>query len=387
MTNAGGDRFHNNPYNNLMNPVQLTRNLVRFNTVNPTSHESECAHYLGKYLEDRGFDVQYFEFAEKRTSLIARMKGSGDGLPLCFTGHIDTVPLGAADWSYDPFAADLDGDRITGRGTTDMKAGVAAFVIAAEEATRNKRPAAGLELVITAGEETGCDGAFFLAEQNVLAHCGAIVVGEPTSNYPLVGHKGAYWGNLVATGITAHGSMPEQGENAIYKAARAVSKLENFDWKGCRHDVLGTPTLNVGTITGGMNLNSVPDRAVVGVDIRTIPGQSHERIRSDLAALLGDEISFDEMIAVEGIWSDPQGEWVRKTYGFVEEVTGVRSEVRGATYFTDGPILSRASGNPPTIILGPGEATMAHQTDEYCSINRLEQSVELYRKIALDWCY
>ena len=370
-----------------MKPVQLTQELIRFNTVNPESHESECARYLGKRLEGCGFDVQYFEFAENRTSLIARMEGSGNGLPLCFTGHIDTVPLGAADWSCDPFAADLDGDRIMGRGATDMKAGVAAFVMAAGEATRHKRPVAGIELIITAGEETGCEGALFLAEQNALAHCGAIVVGEPTSNYPLVGHKGAYWGNLVATGITAHGSMPEQGENAIYKAARAVSKLENFDWKGCQHDVLGAPTLNVGTITGGMNLNSVPDQAIVGVDIRTIPGQSHAQIRADLAALLGDEISFDEMIAVEGIWSDPQGEWVRKTYGFVEEVTGVRPEGRGATYFTDGPILSRASGNPPTIILGPGEATLAHQTDEYCSINRLEQSVELYRKIALDWCF
>ncbi len=370
-----------------MKPVQLTQNLVRFNTVNPSGYESECAHYLGKYLEDCGFEVRYYEFAEKRTSLTARIRGSGDGPPLCFTGHIDTVPLGAADWKYDPFSADLDGDKLVGRGTTDMKAGVAAFVIAAEEVTRRKQPVAGLELVITAGEETGCHGAAHLAEQNALARCGAIVVGEPTSNYPIVGHKGAYWLNLIATGITAHGSMPEQGDNAVYKAARAVGKLANFDWKGCRHDVLGAPTLNVGTITGGMNMNSVPDRAVVGVDIRTVPGQSHEQIRSELAELLGDEISFEELIAVEGIWSDPQGEWVRKTFGIVEEVTGVLPEARGATYFTDGPLLSRASGNPPTIILGPGEAIMAHQTDEYCSVNRLEQSVELYRKIALDWCY
>ncbi len=370
-----------------MKPVQLTRDLVRFNTISPTNPEFECAHYLGKYLENCGFDVRYFEFAEKRTSLIASMRGSGDGLPLCFTGHIDTVPLGAADWSCDPFAADLDGDRIMGRGTTDMKAGVAAFVVAAMEATRHKQPAAGLELVITAGEETGCHGAFFLAEQNALAHCGAIVVGEPTSNYPLVGHKGACWFHLVATGITAHGSMPEQGENAIYKIARAVNKLADFDWKGCQHDVLGAPTLNVATITGGMNLNSVPDKAVIGVDIRTLPGQSHEQIRCDLVELLGEEIRLDEMVAAEGIWSDPQDEWVQKTYGFVEEVTGVLPVARGAAYFTDGPILSRASGGPPTIILGPGEAIMAHQTDEYCSINRLEQSVELYRKIALDWCY
>ncbi|MFC1680516.1 M20 family metallopeptidase [Pseudomonadota bacterium] len=370
-----------------MQAVQLTQDLVRINTVNPPGGELACARHLGKYLEDNGFSVAFHEFAESRTSLVARLPGTDDLLPLCFTGHIDTVPLGAAPWRSDPFGGDLDGDKLFGRGTTDMKGAVAAIALAVADIAKNGRPRAGLELVITAGEETGCEGAAYLAgKTNALVKTGAMVVGEPTSNYPLVGHKGAYWLNLISRGITAHGSMPDKGENAIYKAAHAVCQLEEFSWKGCSHSMLGEPSLNVGTIQGGMNLNSVPDKAIIGVDIRTVPGQSHQQIHQQLSELLGDEIELQEVVGVEGIWSDPEDEWIQRVYGMVEEITGVKPEPRGATYFTDGPTLAKASGGPPTLILGPGEAAMAHQTDEYCSVEKLEQSIELYRRIALDWC-
>ncbi|MDH3673050.1 MAG: M20 family metallopeptidase [Gammaproteobacteria bacterium] len=370
-----------------MTAIQLTQELVRINTINPPGDEHACARYLGKYLEDHGFSVALHEFAENRTNVVARLEGSDDELPLCFTGHIDTVPLGAAPWSCDPFAGDMDGDKLFGRGTTDMKAGVAAFVVAAVQISSAKRPKAGLELVITAGEETGCEGAAYLAKKaNLLAKTGAIVVGEPTSNYPLVGHKGAYWLYLVSRGITAHGSMPDKGDNAVHKAARAVGKLAEFSWKACRHPMLGEPTLNVGTIQGGMNLNSVPDKAVIGIDIRTVPGQQHSQIREELTELLGDEIELEEIVAVEGIWSDPDGDWVQRVYGIAENILGEKPEPRGATYFTDGPTLAKACGDPPTLIIGPGEAAMAHQTDEYCSVERLEQAVEFYQRIAQDWC-
>ena len=370
-----------------MNALELTQDLVRIDTINPPGNERGCADYLGKVLTDRHFEVSRHEFAENRTSLIARIPGTTDALPLCFTGHIDTVPLGAAPWSHDPFAGETDGRRLFGRGTTDMKAAIAAFVLATESIARGKRPRAGLELVLTAGEETGCEGAMALARTaGALAPCGAIVVGEPTSNEPLVGHKGAYWLKLVTRGVTAHGSMPEQGVNAVYKAAAAVGKLAAYGWPHPGHDLLGSPTLNVGTIRGGMNANSVPDRAVIGVDIRTVPGQSHARIRSDLAELLGEDVEIEEVVGVEGFWSDPEGEWVQRVFDVTEKVQGERPQPRGAPYFTDGPVLARACGDPPTVILGPGDPALAHQTDESCSIDRLEQSVELYRRIAEQWC-
>ncbi|MDH3609207.1 MAG: M20 family metallopeptidase [Gammaproteobacteria bacterium] len=371
-----------------MNSVQLTQELVRINTVNPPGDEHACAHYLGKYLEDNGFTIHYHEFDKNRTSLVARIAGSEDKLPLCFTGHIDTVPLGAAQWSCDPFAAETDNGKLFGRGTTDMKAGVAAFVVAAIQITKRGIPKAGLELIITAGEETGCEGANYLAGlPNALNKVGAIIVGEPTSNYPLVGHKGAYWLRLISKGITAHGSMPEKGDNAIYKMAKAVDKLANYQWATDAHSVLGMPTLNVSTIQSGMNINSVPDRAEATVDIRTIPGQKQAQLKNEFTKLLGNEIRIEEIVGVDGIWAEPEDKWVKQVFSIAEDVLNEKPVARSVSYFTDGPSLAKFSNNPPTLVLGPGEAAMAHQTDEFCFVDRIEEAVDLYERIANQWCY
>ena len=370
-----------------MNPVELTQKLVRINTINPPGDEHLCANFLGKYLENNGFEIQYHEFDKNRTSLVESLQGSNDKLPLCFTGHIDTVPLGAVEWSCDPFAADTNDGKLFGRGTSDMKAGVAAFVLAAVQIAKHGRPNTGLELVITAGEETGCEGANYLTQlPNVLKKVGAIVVGEPTSNYPLVGHKGAYWLRLIASGITAHGSMPEKGDNAIYKMAEAVNTLAKYQWKTDAHPILGMPTLNVSTVQGGMNINSVPDRVEATVDIRTIPGQKPSQMMTDFTTLLGNEIKIEEIVGVDGIWSEPDNEWVVHVFSIAEELFGEKPVPRSVSYFTDGPALAQASGGPPTLIIGPGEAALAHQTNEYCFLHRIEQAMEYYFQIARSWC-
>ena len=369
------------------NALDLTRELLRFQTINPPGQERECAEYLGKLLEGGGFQTELHEFADARTSLIARYPGTAGTPPICLTGHIDTVPLGAMPWTQDPFAGDIWEGKLYGRGSSDMKSGVAAFVVAALRLTASSRPASGLVLVITAGEETGCEGAAHLADRgNLLGAAGAVVVGEPTSNYPLVGHKGALWLEAKTKGVTAHGSMPEKGVNAAYKAAHAVCKLEDFGFNIAPHPSLGSPTLNVGTIHGGMNMNSVPDETVIGVDIRTIPAQAHAGVRDMLADYLGEDVAINAIVDVEGVWSDPEGAWVQRVFGIMEDVLGERPESRSATYFTDASVLTRAFGNPPTLILGPGEASMAHQTDEYCYVERIEQAVEAYTRITKDWC-
>ena len=112
-------------------PVQLTKELVRMNTINPPGREEPCARHLGALLEAAGFQASYHSFGDGRVSLIATIGGSRSKLPLCFTGHIDTVPLGAAPWRMDPFAGDTDAGKLYGRGTSDMKCGVAAFTFAA----------------------------------------------------------------------------------------------------------------------------------------------------------------------------------------------------------------------------------------------------------------
>ena len=264
-----------------------------------------------------------------------------------------------------------------------MKSGVACLVLAALRLAKMPGPRAGLVLVITAGEETGCEGAAHLAAEDALGEAGAIVVGEPTSNYPLVGHKGALWLKAVTEGVTAHGATPETGVNAVYKAARAVTRLEEFGFNAPHHDLLGAPTLNVGAISGGININSVPDHAEIGIDIRSVPGLGHDGVVAQLKQYLGADVALERIVDVEAVATDADDPWVREVFAVMSGYLGEDPRPRGAPYFTDASVLSRAYGGPPPVILGPGESHMAHQTDEY---RRLDIAVDAYAEIGRRWC-
>src|SRR5262249_30186145 len=267
--------------------LELTRELTRLRSTNPPGGEKACADHLARNLETAGLEVAAYSFAEGRTSLVARLEGPHNAAPLCFTGHLDTVPLGAAAWKLDPLGGEIDGERLYGRGSSDMKSGVAAMTQMAVAPARLPRRRAGLVLVFTAGEETGCDGARYLADLgHVLPRAGALIVGEPTANHPLIGHKGALWLQAGFHGVTAHGSMPELGDNALHKAARGVLRLADHGFNLPPHHHLGSPSINIGTFHGGLNINSVPDRAEVQIDIRTIPGQSNDALSEEIGAVL-----------------------------------------------------------------------------------------------------
>lgn len=367
--------------------IELTKKIVRMNTINPPGDEEACAQHLGALLEGAGFKVQYHKMGDKRANLVARIGGSADKGPLCFTGHIDTVPLGAATWRKDPFAGETDAGRLYGRGTSDMKCGVAAFVAASIALAPKLSRTAGLELVITAGEETGCQGAFELANtQGALGRAGAVVVGEPTSNFPFVGHKGAFWLHARTHGVTAHGSMPEKGENAVYKAAKALNALEKFRFSNPPHTLMGQASLNVGTIHGGLNINSVPDEAVIAIDIRSVPTSRHADIRAQLERVLGNDVELETLLDLEPVYTEPDNPWIQQVFDVMTPLLGSRPDIKVATYFTDAAALNIAYGFPPTIILGPGEPHMAHQTDEYCVIDRVPTAVAAYEDIARRWC-
>jgi succinyl-diaminopimelate desuccinylase len=369
-----------------MDPRALTRELLAYNTINPPGMERACAQRLGAILENAGFRVRYHEFADARTSLIATI-GGAEKPPICFTGHIDTVPLGAARWTRDAFAGETDGDRIYGRGSTDMKSGIAAIVAAALELAPRLAPTAGVTLVLTAGEEIGCEGARFLADQRLLDRAGAIVVAEPTANYPYIGHKGLAWFEIETEGVTAHGSMPELGENAIVKMAHVISKLQELRFPVERHDVMGVPTLNIGTIHGGLNTNSVPDEARITLDTRTVPGIDHGHLMHSLETLLAPlGAHVRKIVDCDSLFTDPEHEWVQEVFEVCAPFVGDRPVPKTITFSTDGADLKRGYGGVPAVVLGPGEPQLAHQTDEWCSTRRIEQSVEIFTTLMRRWC-
>src|SRR5262249_33977557 len=151
----------------------------------------DCARRIGALLEEWGYRVDYHEYEDARTSVIARAGGNDAKSPLCLTGHLDVVPLGTRAWTRAPFSGETDGDRLYGRGTSDMKAGIAAMLLAARALAKQLAGTPGVVLVLTAAEEGGCIGSQHLARTQLLGKAGAMIVGEPTSNYPYVGHKGS----------------------------------------------------------------------------------------------------------------------------------------------------------------------------------------------------
>jgi succinyl-diaminopimelate desuccinylase len=366
--------------------ISLTKSLLRFDTINPPGRERDCARYAGQLLEEWGFRVDYHEYDAGRTSVVARAGGVEGRAPLCLTGHIDTVALGAAPWKRDAFAGETDGDRLYGRGSSDMKAGVAAILLAVRSFAARFSGTPGVVVVLTAGEEGGCIGSAHLARSPLLGRAGAIIVGEPTANQPYVGHKGSVKFHVRFRGVSAHGSMPELGDNAVYKAARAIARLETFDFQAKAHSLMGAPTLNVGTVKGGDGINMVPDWATVGVDIRTVPGMDHGVLLARLGATLGEDAEMDVVSDLPPVWTPPETEWMQRVLEICGRHLGEKPSPRTATYMTDAANLLKAYAGAPTVVLGPGEPQMAHQTDEYCSQERIRQAVAMYEALIDDWC-
>lgn len=353
--------------------IDITKHLVRMNTINPPGREDQAMRYLAGLLDGAGFKTEIIITGLDRSCLVASLAGRDDAIAL--TGHLDTVPLGAENWSADPFAGEIRDGKLYGRGTTDMKGGVAALVVAAinAKAAGSKR---AVSLIFTSGEETGCEGARYLAESGRLGKASSLLVAEPTSNKVCIGHKGAFWIRLRYSGRTAHGSMPELGDNAVLKAAAALPALRDLDLGGDAHAYLGRPSLNIGSFHGGANVNSVPDRAVVEIDMRTLPGQRHDLILQKIRNV-SNAAEIEILNDLPGVWTEPNAAFVARVNDAAIRA-GVSSEPTAAPYFTDASILTAALGNPETVILGPGEMAMAHKTDEYCEVAKLHQAVEIY---------
>lgn len=362
--------------------IELTQKLLAFDTINPPGNEQQCLLWLGEYLQQRGFSVSEHQFGENRMNIIAQIHGDISGPPLAFSGHLDTVPLGSAPWRYSPFGGELHDGRLYGRGSSDMKAAVAAFIVACISQYEIIRAGCGVVLLLTGGEETGCDGARALIEdaQITLPIPSAVIVGEATANYPVIGHKGALWLRCETHGKTAHGAMPELGINAIYLAADAIGKIRCFD-PGPAHPLMKKPTLNVGTVRGGLNINSVPDRASFDVDMRTDPTLVHAEVRARLQRHLSDAVTISTLVDLPAVLTDSLHGWIQRAIALCQPYHSAPIEPRIVPYFTDAALLLDALGNPPCVILGPGEPAMAHQTDEYCEVSRLLECVVIYQRL------
>lgn len=367
--------------------VELARELIRIPSLNPPGEEAACIDYLSGLFERFGLSGNTHEFAPGRPSLVLKIPGSGAEPPLCFTGHVDVVPLGSKAWSQDPFGAAVVDGKLYGRGSSDMKAGVAAFVAGiVAHVERGVRFRRGVTAVVTSGEETGCEGAFHLARVGALGQAGLLIVAEPSSNQPILAHKGSMQLVVRARGKTAHSSMPEIGDNAIDKAVDCIVRLRQLQFDIAAHPLLGMSTMALTTIAGELNINSIPDAAMFTVDFRTIPAHRHPDLFARAKALLGPEAEVEIVTDVQGFGTDPAIPAIAPLMDLLTERSGTRPPAVGAPYFTDASALVPAFGGVPTVVIGPGEVAQCHQTDEFCYVDRIREAEQLYGELIQRLC-
>jgi succinyl-diaminopimelate desuccinylase len=370
--------------------IGLTRELVQFRSVNPPGNEGAVAEFLAGRLRELGLEAEVQPVEEGRSNLIGRLPG-GDAPPLVFTGHLDVVPPGGQAWEHDPFAAEMVDGRIYGRGSADMKGGVAAIVTAMAALKREGfQPKGDVILAATCGEEAGMLGARTMVDARSLPENGALIVAEPTTLDVFHGEKGVLWLTVRALGRTAHGSMPWLGVNAISAIARLIPQLEAYPFPYEESPLLGKPTLSVNVINGGNKTNVVPDICEIEVDMRTVPSQDHEdlarRVR-EMAEAVAREVHPDLRIEVEvdqdvtALETDRSHRLVEAAVTSVHAVRGKDPAVGGVTYGTDGAHLGPGF-NMPVVICGPGAQGMAHQPDEYVEVEQLVDAAQIYVDLA-----
>lgn len=351
--------------------VELAAQLIRIDTVE--DHEDNALAVVAPLLDAAGFAVSCVPWKPGRSNLVATWNGGG---AFVLAGHVDTVPHGGATWTHPPLSAYRNGDRLMGRGSSDMKGGVAAIVLAALAAAR---PAArGFGVVLTSGEEMGCGGASAVRDAGLLDPAGILVLGESTANGVRLGHKGATWFEVTARGRAAHGARPELGTNAIETLADAVTALRALE-AGAPHRELGSRTTNVGTIAGGTQTNLVPDLARMTVDVRTVPNASQEPVR----ALLDRAGDVTALLELPAVWSPADAATTVGIFDAVASVTGRRDAAAGVSYFTDAAVLDASLSR--SYVVGPGDLDQPHSTDESVSVTALHEAVEVYGALLDAW--
>lgn len=366
--------------------VEVCRQLVRINSVNPPGDEREIAVFVAEYLQKSGLEVEVVPHTPQRASVLARIRGSGELPGLLFSAHLDTVPVGVEKWVHDPFAGELSDGKIWGRGAADMKGGLAAILLAAKALAQAQVQLRGeVILALTADEEVNGLGAIALSERDDLRPLQAIFVAEPSANEIFIAEKGILWLEIVTRGKTAHGSMPELGRNAVMMMVKLLQELERMPVPYEPHPLLGGFSLSVNSVSGGVKANVVPDYCTAIVDMRTVPGQDHTDIFRQVEALIDDLARRDPGFLAEArvindwpaIVTAPDEPVVQRFNDALAAVTGHHSTLKGVRYYTDAAALVPALGSP-MLICGPGEAGMAHQPEEYVAVDKLVEAARIY---------
>ena len=352
--------------------------LVRIDSTNPAlvpggAGETPIAHFLVDWLTRHDIAAELDEAAPGRRSVIATVKGTGGGRSLMLNAHLDIV---STEGMAHPFEPTIRDDRMYGRGTYDMKGGLAACLLALLDA-RDAGLRGDVILTAVADEEHAS-----LGMQSVLRRvtADAAIVAEPTEMNVSIAHKGFTWHEITTSGRAAHGSRPDLGVDAIAHMGRILGKLEELGHSLTAreaHPLLGHGSLHASLITGGQELSSYPERCTLQVERRTLPGETAEGVTSEIEAIL-DELRRDPAFRAEHrltLTREPFS--VARDEGIVQalhhaatRVLGAPPAVVGQNFWADSGFL--ADAGIPTVVFGPCGGG-AHATEEWVDLASVDQ--------------
>ncbi|MFJ3307512.1 ArgE/DapE family deacylase [Streptomyces sp. NPDC086549] len=375
-------------------PVSLLARLTALDSVNPDlvpngAGETVIADFCDAWLAARGFEVHRLEQRPGRPSLVAIARGTGGGRSLMLNGHLDTVSL--ADYDGDPLDPRIRDGKMFGRGTFDMKGGVAAMMVAAARATAQGPLRGDVIVACVADEEYGSHGTAEVLESFT---ADAAIVTEPSHLQLTLAHKGFAWFDVEISGRAAHGSRPELGIDAIAKAGHFLVALEERGQRlaqGPAHPLLGTGTVHASVIRGGEEASTYPAHCRITLERRTVPGESADTVAQELTAVL-DHLAatvpdfryrLNPGLHREPFEADPQTPIVRTLARHAEKVLGHPPVVRAEPFWTDCALLDRAG--IPCLLFGVDGAG-AHAATEYADLASLDRLTEILTDTITDFC-
>ena len=373
--------------------IALARALVQIDSRNPTlapdsPGEGDCARFLASVLHDWGFSVDLIEGVPGRPNVVARL-GSADAPALMLNGHLDVV--GVQGMSHDPFAAELREGRIYGRGSADMKGGIAAMCAAALSAAD---AVDDRQILVTAvvDEEYDSVGMRALIEQGVRADFAIIT--EPTRLAICPAHRGFVWMEVRFKGRAAHGSRYDIGVDAITHAALVLAELEKLERSresGRRHPLLSRGSLHASTIQGGVGMSTYPEQCIVAIERRTLPGESTEIAMQEVvdacATVKATHPQLDASVTLttaqlpSDVATDSP---VVKTLRAALEQEGVAVRIEGLSAWTDAALLNEAG--IPTVCFGPGDIALAHAAEEFVPVAEIDVARKVLTRVVREWC-
>jgi acetylornithine deacetylase len=371
--------------------IQLLEQLVAIDSVNPSlvpgaAGEGKTAAHIADHLRSFGLDVHVQEVAPGRPNVVGVLDTGVPGPSLMFCGHTDTVGV---DGMRDPFVPAVREGRLYGRGSQDMKSGVAAMIDAAR-IVRERAPERG-RLIVAAiiDEEYASLGADALVRD---WRADVAVVTEPTDLKIGVAHKGFAWFEIETRGRAAHGSRPKDGRDAILRMGRVLAGLERLDrdlQARPAHPLMGTASLHASTIDGGHEWSSYPDRCVLEMERRTVAGESAEAARLEIEALLGrlhdEDAEFDassRLAFARAPYETPPGHDLTKTLAACAASQGLAAEQIGMSFWTDAAVLGEAG--IPSVLFGPSGAGL-HGVEEYVDLRSVVTCRDVLADLAVAW--